>query len=237
MRTPYKILSTRKFPTEILSKYEGRNVLITSENFISTNVIKDEATVSKINELATGEHSVVFTSANAVTAVASALADTVSLKWKIFCIGHATLAAVKAAFGEQLLAGTANDAALLAAVIAEGKQPEEILFFCGTSRRNELIDGLLKSNIIVNELHVYETIAVEKEVNESYDAILFFSPSGVRSFFQLNAIAKEVKLFAIGQTTATELKLFTNNTVLTAPSPDAIALLEQTIAHFSPVNI
>ena len=232
MHKPYKILSTKHFPKDIIAKYGRENVLVTAIDFIKTKACTGAATADQIKALAESEHVVVFTSVNAVTAVAAITPVLNVLPWKIYCIGHATLASVTALFGKQSIAGSADDAHTLATVIAAQKIATEIIFFCGTSRRNELVETLTKHNIIVQEVYVYQTEITPACVDEDFDAILFFSPSAVRSFFKQNKPLKTATLFAIGNTTAAEIKRHANNTLITAETPDAKKLLKLAIAYF-----
>lgn len=232
MHKPYKILSTKHFPKDIIAKYGRENVLVTAIDFIKTKACTGAATAGQIKALAESEHVVVFTSVNAVTAVAAITPVLNVLPWKIYCIGHATLASVTALFGKQSIAGSADDAHTLATVIAAQKIATEIIFFCGTSRRNELVETLTKHNIIVQEVYVYQTEITPACVDEDFDAILFFSPSAVRSFFKQNKPLKTATLFAIGNTTAAEIKRHANNTLITAETPDAIKLMKLAIEYF-----
>ena len=58
-----------------------------------------------------------------------------------------------------------------------------VTFFCGNQRRDTLPDKVRAAGIKVEELVVYETVELPLKVTDHYDAILFYSPSGVRSFF------------------------------------------------------
>ena len=105
----------------------------------------------------------------------------------------------------------------------------EVIFFCGDQRRDEL-PGLLKKNKIeVKEIVVYKTIATPKKIEKKYDGILFFSPSAVKSFFQKNKLDKQVMLFAIGNTTADEIKKFSKNKIVVSDVPAGKLLLQKVI--------
>ena len=79
---------------------------------------------------------------------------------------------------------TANDAVSLAELIAEDRFVDEVIFFCGDQRRDELPEILRQHEVVVNEIVVYQTIAVPHKIEKQYHGILFFSPSAVQSFFQ-----------------------------------------------------
>ncbi len=54
--------------------------------------------------------------------------------------------------------------------------------------------------------------------------MVFFSPSGVRSFAKFNSLEK-LKIFSIGQTTEKELKKFTQNRIFTSKESNLEDLL------------
>jgi len=65
-------------------------------------------------------------------------------------------------------------------------------------------------------IETYSTIAQPKAVG-NYDAVLFYSPSGVESYLQNNRLDQSMS-FAIGETTALSLQKYTNN-IITATQP------------------
>ena len=134
-------------------------------------------------------------------------------------------------FGEKSIAGVADNAKELARTILDANL-NEVIFFCGDQRRDELPELLRKNKVEVKELIVYNTIATPKRIEKKYDAILFFSPSAVKSFFQENNLDKEVTLFAIGLTTADEIKNFSKNKIVVSDVPDKNSLLDKVISYF-----
>jgi uroporphyrinogen-III synthase len=92
---------------------------------------------------------------------------------------------------------------------------------------------LLKSGIITNEITVYKTVEQPTFVEKEYDGILFYSPSGVSSYFSMNTVSSGTVLFAIGHTTAAAIKLETNNEVVVCPTPSKEALLDEAILYFN----
>ena len=134
-------------------------------------------------------------------------------------------------FGGESIIATADDANHLADAIIE-KGVKEIVFFCGTDRRNELPEKLKAANIKVNEIVVYRTVLTAKNISKHYDGIMFFSPSAVRSFFSANKVSDDAVVFAIGNTTADTVKQFVQNKIIVADRPGKEALVEQMIAYF-----
>ena len=69
-------------------------------------------------------------------------------------------------------------------------------------------------NISYRRIVVYDTELLYPEINENYDGIVFFSPSGVRSVLTNNDIG-QAKVFAIGRTTEDELKKYNIKNIIT----------------------
>ena len=223
------ILSTRPLNEEIIDKAETQNIFIDPISFIETEPLKSAALEDEIEQLSCKKITAVFTSMNAVEAVKDCLSS--GPAWKIFSIGEATKNLIDDFFGSESIIATADDANHLADAIIE-KGVKEIVFFCGTDRRNELPEKLKAANIKVNEIVVYRTILTAKNISKHYDGIMFFSPSAVRSFFSANKVSDDAVVFAIGNTTADTVKQFVQNKIIVADRPGKEALVEQMIAYF-----
>ncbi|WP_309597470.1 uroporphyrinogen-III synthase [Flavobacterium davisii] len=65
-----------------------------------------------------------------------------------------------------------------------------------------------------NEIEIYETILAPQKISTKLDGILFYSPSGVKSYLKNNKITDEI-CFCIGTTTAKALKNITKNIIVT----------------------
>lgn len=168
---------------------------------------------------------------NAVDAVACHLSKSIP-DWKIYCIGITTNKLVKHYFGEAAIIGTATNAAELAGLIVEERKTSRLNFFCGDQRREELPEILRNNNIRVNEIEVYRTTEIQHHIDKVYDGVLFFSPSAVSSFFKSNQVPDSTIIFAIGATTATEVKSYSNNTIVVSELPGKDSLVKKMIDHF-----
>ena len=83
------------------------------------------------------------------------------------------------------------------------------------------------------EVIVYETKLNPVIVPSEIDALLFFSPSAVQSFFQANRISTGITCFAIGATTATAINEFDRDQkVLVAAQPTQEAIFDLVKQHF-----
>jgi uroporphyrinogen-III synthase len=176
---------------------------------------------------------VVFTSINAVTAVAVQL--TSRPDWTIYSLGGITKETVYRYFSEKSVVATAKNATALAEKIVLRHPMEEVVFFCGDQRLNELPETLLANHIPVKEIAVYTTIETPQPIEKNYSGILFFSPSAVHSFFSVNTINTNVILFSIGKTTTATIRSYCTNTVETSEWPGKQQMIERVIAYFEKI--
>ncbi len=229
------VLCTRPLPESLRKMAAAAGISIDEVSFIETESILSVEVQQEIELASTEIATVVFTSMNAVDAVTIFL-DGHQPDWQIYSIGTATARLIKAYFGEERIAGTASDAASLAELIvleAEETGISEVIFFCGDQRRDELPQILNEHQIEINEIVVYQTLQTSHKIEQEYFGILFFSPSAVNSFFKVNKVAAKTILFAIGNTTAGEIKRYSANKIITADEPGKENLVEKMIEYFS----
>ena len=226
------ILSTRPIDEPLINEAKHQNIEIDILSFIETVPIRSIEVQQEIENALLKSSAVVFTSMNAVEAVANEL-DGHQPDWRIYSMGNTTRQLVKKYFGEEAIAGTAESAAELAELIVEEDNSDDIFFFCGEQRRDELPDILRSNDIDVNEIVVYQTIQVKHKIEKTYHGILFFSPSAVQSFFSNNKISDKTILFAIGNTTATEIKKYANNKIITGDEPSKENLVMEMIRYYT----
>ena len=227
-----QILSTRPLNRSLVQEANAAGISIDELSFIETEAIQDVATQQEIEQAYLQSSTVVFTSMNAVDAVV-AWQDGQQPDWVIYCMGNTTKQKLKENFGDHSVVGTANNASELAELIAEESDADEVIFFCGEQRRDELPAILRKKKIDVHEIIVYETIHTPHKINKTYHAILFYSPSAVSSFFSNNKIPAQTILFAIGTTTANTIQQYCNNTIIIGKAPGKEELVRQAMEYFS----
>ncbi|MFL5808216.1 MAG: uroporphyrinogen-III synthase, partial [Flavisolibacter sp.] len=92
-------------------------------------------------------------------------------------------------------------------------------------RRDDLPVILKNKGVNVHEVVVYTTVESPVKAEDNFDAIVFFSPSAVRSFFSVNQLMPHVICFAIGHTTAHSLREFTANEVIVGNSTSQEGML------------
>lgn len=189
-----------------------------------------ELTIQQINIALVKKAAVVFTSSNAIRSIATYLENT-KPDWTIYCIGNTTYQLAKKYFGADRIKQTASNAKALAEKIIPDLKDDEVIFFCGNLRRNDLPDALRQRNIPVSEITVYQTSLTPVAVNKEYDAILFFSPSAAESFFSMNKLPTKTVLFVMGYTTSIAIQKHSNNKIVTGDEPDKYKLISKAV-HF-----
>jgi uroporphyrinogen-III synthase len=234
MQSNVDILCTRPLTEGVIEEALLQGIVIDEISFIETTPVQNIEVQQEIEQEALRVTTVVFTSMNAVDAVADYL-DGQPVEWRIYCMGNTTNQLVKKYFGAPRIAGIANSAAELAELITEDSAIDEVIFFCGDQRRDELPEILRSHEIEVTEITVYQTIAITHTIDKTYHGILFFSPSAVASFFSNNKIPATTVLFAIGSTTANEIKKHTTNKIITSNQPGKENLVRKMIEYFNPL--
>lgn len=230
MNNKVSILSTVALDQRLIDKAADQGVLLNGVPFIQVAALDNTDIKEEVADLCSRTIAAVFTSANAVRAI-SKTTKALQPAWNIYCIGHATQLAVLECFSAEAIKGMANDAATLAEIIKTELVPE-VVFFCGDKRMDTLPDILRGEDVNVHEVVVYHTMETPQPISKKYDAILFFSPSSVHSFFAVNKVAAEVVLFAIGTTTASALQKHTNNKMIIGNTPSKEEMIADAINYF-----
>ncbi|MFN2261861.1 MAG: uroporphyrinogen-III synthase [Psychroflexus sp.] len=126
---------------------------------------------------------------------------------RCFCVGQKTANLLRRFnFQVEVISEYGSD---LAEIITEKYSDLKFHFFCSEQRRDELPTFLKTKNVLFEEIHLYKTQSNLKHFNRNFEAVLFFSPSAVKSFFEMNS-AKYSKLICIGETTASCARKFSS---------------------------
>lgn len=132
---------------------------------------------------------------------------------KIYCVGQRTKKEIrKYGFGTFKMRKNAKD---LAEFIAENAKEEKFLHFCGNLALDVLDGSMPLQNHYYKKIPVYETELLYPIINNDFSAVVFFSPSGVRSYAKFNTFEGK-KIFSIGSTTEKELKKYTKELIFTS---------------------
>lgn len=225
------ILSTRPVDKSLLQEARAKNIVLDILSFIETEAIQTIEIQQEVEQVSIQLATVVFTSMNAVESVTGMLDGHIP-DWNIYCIGYRTKELIEEYFGETAIAGTADSAMELAELIIEEDTTDEVVFFCGDQRRQELPSKLEEHDINVIEVTVYQTIPINHTIEKEYDGVVFFSPSAVDSFFKKNKLSAKTILFAIGITTEQTIRKYCSNKIIVSRLPGKEKLVEQAMGYF-----
>ena len=196
-------------------KSESTDVVKISLNRIHPRFLKQEI------------QNVIITSKNAVESLTTNY-SAIELQFKnIYCVGRRTKRLVENKIGK--VAHAENNAKKLAEYLVEYMEGTEATYFCSDIRLDALPTILSENNLKVNEIEAYQTKYDGVKVNESVEAVMFYSPSTVESFTQKNN--KEVIAFCIGETTAAEAKKHFDD-VRVAKVPTVESVIELVNEHY-----
>ena len=109
---------------------------------------------------------------------------------------------------------------------------ESFTFFCGQNRLDTLPNYFNFNQMIWNTYEVYQTELTPVKIESEPNGILFFSPSGVESFFLKNKINPNQVAFCIGETTAETAVQNGFKKVEIANEPSIESVIERAIHFF-----
>ena len=225
-----KVLSTKTLDGDALAYAQTQNLDVQCIDFIETTAIPFHLE----NIFLKNFDAIAFTSANAVKYFFKNSGEKDLLKGK-------QVYALQGKTSEELLARGiitdlgANSASELADVIISGKSARSVLHVCGNLKLAVLEQKLDHALIKYEDLVVYQTLTlVNKKVTGPFDAILFFSPSGVDGFMALNNFENETVCCCIGQTTRLALKEKRSAANIILPDqPSPISMLSAVTDYFN----
>jgi len=233
MNSP-KILITRELDelSEILAKKMGLDVVV--EPMIRIEFAENSKELAA--QISAADYdAIAFTSQNAVRAFSEIIfQEKIKVpEVKFFSIGDSTARHLKLLDVEPLVPAQ-NDAVHLADMILKDKAIRTVLFPCAEHHLEDLPEWLRRQKVEVKEMIVYTTLQLKKKIDlNGIEAIVFLSPSAVKSFFAANKDIDSIPCFAIGRTTAEEAKRWTTNPVLVANKPDIKSVFEKAAEYFS----
>ncbi len=235
MKNNFTILSTK-----ILKPYIKDQLIENDFNVVEHDFIKIEHVDSQAFDdiLSTALPNYIFTSKNGVKAFANHLAKhkiKVDKKTNFFALSGETQQAL-ADEGFKVSIAKDNATALANEIINTSKE-KQFVFFCGDKRRNELPDAILNAGLQLKEVVLYKTISQAKKIEVAFQAIMFFSPSAIKSFFEENVLPKSVQCFCIGYTTANALKEYKiNNKIKVISYPSQQVMIDEVLHYFNIKN-
>ena len=129
-------------------------------------------------------------------------------KKTVFCVGNKTRLAIENAGG--VVTDVFENSLNMAQVVAGIGEPAT--FVCGVLRMKNVEQEFENTGVELEIVEAYDTLLKPVKVSENVDVAMFYSPSGVGSYFSVNVL-NGVAL-CIGETTEAEAKKYTKNTVV-----------------------
>ncbi|EDM45437.1 DNA methylase, putative [unidentified eubacterium SCB49] len=205
-KTDIKILSTKKLKPNQRELLLGQGFSLVDYNAIEIEFIDFETPTIIENAI--------FTSQNGVHAFFDKNSNLEKIK-NCFCVGKKAKSLLEQK-GLKVIE-TANYGVDLAQIIVKKYKKESFHLFCGEQRRDEIPNTLNASKINISEVKTYKTTLKPRKFNQKWDGILFFSPSGVESYFKENQdqqLNNKSLLFCIGNTTANAARKYSDHIVI-----------------------
>ena len=204
------VLFTKEIKKEWLMEQLGTKVQIDCRPTLAIE-LSDESLIQ--NQINPNCKRFIITSQNSVRAI-----QNIELDGDFYVVGKKTAAKLRELnFNVVLETDYAKD---LAPELLKIEADKSWNFFCGNTRRDLLVDELTKNNHTVNEVITYQSSPVFYEVEQDYDAYVFFSPLSFQSFVKNNSIPTNSTIFTVGKTTTAEVeKVYTNHDIITADIP------------------
>lgn len=218
---PTVIYSTKKLSDSQKAKVSSK-IKVEESDFIKIRFNRINAKV-----LESPIQHVVITSQNGVEALRYNFTKSELQFQNIYCVGRRTKKLIEREIGP--VKHVAKNASALAEYLSQQSDIENITYFCGNLRLDDLELGLAKSKIVIEEIIVYNTFSSPQKIKKDTQGVLFFSPSGIQSFIEKNE--PSFTAFCIGDTTAKEAQKYFEK-VITAKLPSTESMLELVNEYF-----
>ncbi|WP_298766602.1 hydroxymethylbilane synthase [uncultured Polaribacter sp.] len=212
------IVKTKVYSTKKLSKLQKKelpsSIGIEDSDFIKIRFNRISPKVMK-----QAHENVIITSQNGVEAILNSFTkDEINFK-NIFCVGRRTKKLIENRIGK--VTKVAKNAQKLAEYISKETDIKKVSYFCSDVRLDVLPSILKENGVLVNEVEAYKTMLSPENIAADVKGVLFYSPSGIKSYLEQNTTDKTA--FCIGETTAIEArKHFENVEVAYLPSADSL---------------
>lgn len=227
---PADIIYTRKVSDDFFHHWKSKGLILRSVPMID---IRQNQVSASAKDL---PNRLIFTSQHAVHAFLQQLSFGELHEVEVACIEHTTRQLLEASgITPGIYAPNAEE---LLQKILKNWRPGPVLYLCGSIRRDVLPVGLTQAGYAYQELQVYQTDLLAPTVTwGNAEDIVFFSPSGVKAFFQQNILPETKQVWAIGKTTARALRDEGVSKVRISAAPVTEQLLEDILFHHnSPIT-
>ncbi|MFN3020099.1 uroporphyrinogen-III synthase [Chryseobacterium sp. TY3] len=161
-----------------------------------------------------GNKALIFTSINAVKSFFNnETSKQLTPENPIYCVGEQSQFFLEQK-GVRVIKTEKNAEELSNYFIKENRN-ETYLHFCADIALEKLSETFKNLEKNYKKIVSYKTKLTEPIYNKYFDAVAFFSPSGVRSFATNNTLEGKT-IFSIGDTTTNEIKNWTSEKILTS---------------------
>jgi uroporphyrinogen-III synthase len=228
-----KLLSTKLLNEQTIAYARSLNFDVTCINFIEiTPVLWKESDLTDIDCDIVG-----FTSSSGVKYF---LQNPVAREWiknkDIFAISGKTYEELERHGLSPVI--TAQNSDTLTEGVIEKKITSCIIHVCGNIRLDTLEQKLTNAGIKYYPLVVYNTkLLTDIHLEEEFDVILFYSPSGVEGYLSANKISDRTICCCIGNTTAGKLRQTVNSSkIIISPFPSPKSMIERAAKYFETLS-
>lgn len=212
-----RVLFTKTFDNEFLQVYFGDSFQVEAYDFIEIEENPIDEIKAEIDDQV----------ANAiVSSVRSArLIQDLPLSSSFYVVGEKSKEVLENA-GLRVAHWTLYADDLVAYIQVNFKEKSSFNFFCSQIRRDTIPEALKAMGHKVNEIIAYKTRSKAVDIAPNYDAYVFYSPSGVKSFQEQYGNAEKARIFAIGKTTADAVEKHLGRKAEFPDRPDHKALIQ-----------
>ncbi len=221
---PVRILSTKLLPDNLVNRLLDYNIECVQHNFIEIKPLPFNSDLIDI-----GPNNWIITSKNAWAILVDKIKPAILQKKTIFCVGEKTKKQIQESGYSVFL--VSKNSKSLAKTIVENYSEKSFQYFSGDQRMSYLPNLFQKRNIDWYENVVYSTIMTSRKIDEPLDALLFYSPSGITSYFENNLYHDEV-CFCIGNTTSISIENYTDKIII-AEDQTFESVIDSVIKHYS----
>lgn len=202
MQEKIKIISTKKIEKFLKEKLENNNFKIYDYNFLEIS-FKNEKNILLEKKLKNPKNIFIFTSQYAIKSIKHLDIKNIkcfTIKWKTSELAKKYWFEILDTWKNSLdLANSLLE--FLPFSQKEGGYKKNLIHLTTENHLKNMEDFLKKKWINLETINVYEKKLNPKKIDFLYDAILFFSPSSIDSFFLKNNLEKKVVVFCIWKTT------------------------------------
>ena len=214
------ILSTVKISEAYCELFAKNNIELVQHNFIKTSPVN-----FKLPKHGGGW---IFTSKNAVEAVYLSKEKEKCDGMQHFCVGENTKS-ILIKNGQKVLK-MSNNSIKLANFLKKMNKNENYIFCRGSIKNKDFTKFFQIHAMNLIEIPVYKTKLAPLKIDLTFDGIMFFSPSAIKSFIKKNQIQNS-ECFCIGETTSNFAKKFSDKTHFSL-IPSVENVINQTINFF-----